>query len=98
MLLLVAAVLPRLFWDAGPDTAPALRDAGIARIAVPAAQAEAWKGAAGISIEVANPQGAVKLVAPSVDYRANQGSASRSPWINTNGWRFVRQPQALFLY
>ncbi|HSU66366.1 MAG TPA: hypothetical protein VLJ39_05825 [Tepidisphaeraceae bacterium] len=40
----------------------------------------------------------MKLVAPSVDYRANQGSASRSPWINSNGWRFVRQPQALFVY
>ena len=35
MLLLVAAVLPRLFWDAGPETAPALREAGIERIAVP---------------------------------------------------------------
>jgi hypothetical protein len=98
MLLLLAATLPRLFWDAGPESAPALREAGIERIAVPAAQSEAWKSATGITIEVVDPQGAVKLVAPSVDYRANQGSASRAPWINTNGWRFVRQPQALFVY
>ena len=93
MLLLVAAVLPRLFWDAGPETAPALREAGIERIAVPAAQSDAWKGVTGITVEVADPARAIKLVAPSVDYRANQGSASRSPWLNSNGWRFVRQPQ-----
>ena len=98
MLLLLAVTLPRLFWDAGPESAPTLKEAGIAQIAVPAARADAWKGAAGITIDVVDPQGAVKLVAPSVDYRANQGSASRSPWINSNGWRFVRQPQALFVY
>src|SRR3954465_14649243 len=98
MLLLLAATLPRLFWDAGPESAPALREAGIERIAVPAAQSGAWNGVAGITIEVGDPQAAVKLVAPSVDYRANQGSASRSPWLNSNGWRFLRQPQAVFVY
>ncbi len=98
MLLLVAAVLPRLFWDAAPDSAPGLREAGIGRIAVPPARSEAWKGATGITIDVVDPQGAVKLVAPSVDYRANQGSASRAPWLNSNGWRFLRQPEAQFIY
>jgi hypothetical protein len=98
MLLLVAAVLPRLFWDAGPETAPALRKAGIERIAVPAAQASAWKGVAGIETATADPQRAIRLVTPSVNYRANQATASRSPWINTNGWRFLRQPDGLFLY
>jgi hypothetical protein len=98
MLLLLAATLPRLFWDAAPDSAPALRDAGIERIAVPAAQADAWKSASGITIDIVDPTGAVKLVAPSVDYRANQGSASRAPWLNSNGWRFLRQPKALFVY
>src|SRR5437764_3226077 len=98
MLLLVAAVLPRLFWDAGPESAAALREAGIERIAVPPTQAAAWKGVSGITIETADPQGAIQLVPPSVDYRANQGSASRAPWLNSNGWRFLRQPQAEFIY
>jgi hypothetical protein len=97
MLLLAAALLPRLFWDAGPDTASKLKDVGIQTIAVPAAQSAAWQGS-GIQVEVADPARAVKLVAPSVDYRANQGSASRSPWINSNGWRFIRQPGGLFVY
>lgn len=98
MLLAVAALLPRLFWDAAPASAPALRDAGIQNIAVPAANSAAWQGVAGITVEVADPLRAVRLVAPSVDYRANQATASRSPWINSNGWRFLRRPQAEFLY
>jgi hypothetical protein len=98
MLLLLAAVLPRLFWDAGPESAPALREAGIERVAVPEARSGAWKGIAGITVEAVDPQRAVKLVAPSVDYRANQGSASRAPWLNSNGWRFLRQPGAVFVY
>jgi len=98
MLLLVAAVLPRLFWDAGPETAPALQEAKIERIAIPATRAEVWKGVSGIAVEVADPEKAIKLVAPSVDYRANQGSASRAPWLNSNGWQFVREPQGRFVY
>jgi hypothetical protein len=97
MLLLAAAVLPRLFWDGPPDSASKLKDAGIQAIAVPAAQVGAWQSS-GVLVEAADPARAIKLVAPSVDYRANQGSASRSPWINSNGWRFVRQPDALFYY
>jgi hypothetical protein len=98
MLLLAAALLPRLFVDAGPESAPKLKEAGIQAIAVPAAQSAAWSGVQGITVENIDPAAAVKLVAPSVDYRANQGSASRSPWINSNGWRFFKQPQAVFLY
>jgi hypothetical protein len=98
MLLLVAAMLPRLFWDDGPQTAPALREAGIERIAVAESRSAAWKGVAGFEVTTVDPQRAVKVVAPSVDYRANQGSASRAPWINANGWRFLRQPDGLFLY
>jgi hypothetical protein len=98
MLLLAAALLPRLFVDAGPESATKLKEAGIQAIAVPAAQSAAWSGVQGIAVEPVDPAGAVKLIPPSIDYRANQGSASRSPWINSNGWRFIKQPQALFLY
>jgi hypothetical protein len=98
MLLLAAALLPRLFVDAGPDATQKLKDAGIQAVAVPAAQSAAWKNVGGITVEVADPARAIKLVPPSVDYRANQGTASRSPWLNSNGFRFIRQPQALFVY
>src|SRR5690348_12224572 len=98
LLLAAAAILPRLFWDASPDTAADLRAAGIVHIAVPAVRADAWKGAAGISVETANPTGAVKMEAPSVDYRANQGTATRAPWLNANPWEFLRHPKATFLY
>ena len=56
-MLLLAAALPLLFWDAGPSTAGALRDAHIGRIAVPAAQMEAWKSVGGISVEAASTAG-----------------------------------------
>ena len=98
MLLLAAAVLPRLFWDAAPDTAQTLRDSGIVRIAVPAERAAAWKGTAGITVETADLVGAVKLEAPTVDYRANEATASRSPWITSNGWHFQRAAAGRFVY
>jgi hypothetical protein len=98
MLLLAVAILPRLFWDAAPETAATLRDAGIRQIAVPAARAPEWREAAGIRIEVADPARAIKAEPPSVDYRANEATASRSPWITSNGWQFLRLPRARFVY
>jgi hypothetical protein len=98
MLLVAAALLPRLFWDAGPETAPALREAGIERIAVAPGQAAAWNGVTGIEAEAADPQRAIRLVTPSVDYRANQATASRTPWLNSNAWRILRRPEGVFYY
>src|ERR1700687_2174883 len=95
MLLLLAA-LPGLFWDGAADTAPALRDAGIKQILVPAARLAEWKSAPGISAAAADLQGAVKLLAPTVNYRIDQASASRAPWLDSNGWRFLRQPNGRF--
>jgi hypothetical protein len=98
MLLLAAAILPQLFWDAPPDTASVLRDANIRQIVVPASRAAAWRDAAGIDVEIGSLAGAVKAEAPSVDYRANEATASRSPWISSNGWQFLRLPHARFVY
>ncbi|MBV8819265.1 MAG: hypothetical protein JO022_12965 [Acidobacteriaceae bacterium] len=39
-----------------------------------------------------------KLVAPGVQYRENEATSSRSPWLDANGWRFVRNPKNRFLY
>jgi hypothetical protein len=97
MLLLLAA-LPGLFWDGAADTAPSLRDAGIKQVLVPAARLAEWKNVPGISAAAADLQGAVKLLAPTVNYRIDQASASRAPWLDSNGWRFLRQPEGRFYY
>jgi hypothetical protein len=98
MLLLLAAALPTLFWDGPPDTASVLREAGIERIQVPAAQLDAWKGVGQLIVEGAGLLDAVKLTAPGVQYRANVASATTTPWLISNGWRILRNPQARFLY
>ena len=97
MLLLLAA-LPALFWDGAADTAPALRDAGIKQILVPAARLASWKSVGGIAAEAADPQSAVKVLPPTVNYRMNVAAATSSPWIVANGWRFIRRPVGRFYY
>ncbi len=44
------------------------------------------------------PAGAVKLSAPRVQMRNNEASATRSPWVDSNGWRFIRTPEKQFYY
>jgi hypothetical protein len=44
------------------------------------------------------PADAVKLNEPRVQYRNNEGSATRSPWIDANGWRILRSPGKKFVY
>ena len=97
MLLLLAA-LPALFWDGAADTAPVLRDAGIKQILVPAARLASWKSADGITAEAADLEGAMKLLAPTVNYRMDEASATRAPWLVANGWRFIRRPAGRFYY
>jgi hypothetical protein len=97
MLLMLAAV-PALFWDAAVDTAPALRDAGMQQIVVPAERLASWKGVSGITVEKGDLQGMVKLPAPVVNYRINEATATRAPWLTANGWRFIRQASGRFYY
>ncbi len=97
-MLLMLAAFPALFWDGAADTAPALRDAGIQQIVVPSARLDAWKGVAGIAAEAGNLQGAVKVLAPTVNYRMNEAAATRAPWVVANGWRFLRRPGGRFYY
>jgi hypothetical protein len=44
------------------------------------------------------PANAVKLEVPRVQYRPNEASATRSPWIDANGWRIIREPGRSFVY
>ncbi len=98
MLFLIAAALPLLLWDKGVNTAPDLRKAGFTHIAVPAPQAAQWKGIEGISADPIDLTRTVKLQAPGVALQTDEASASRVPWVSSNGWRFLRQPGAEFYY
>jgi hypothetical protein len=40
----------------------------------------------------------VRLIGPRVEYRTNEASATRSPWIDANGWRILRDPGRTFVY
>lgn len=97
MFLLLAA-LPALFWDGAPDTAPALRDAGIHQIVVSPARLAAWKNVPDLTVDAVDPLSALKLLAPTVNYRMNEASATNAPWLMHNGWRFLRRPQSRFYY
>ena len=50
------------------------------------------------SLGPAPPDGSVKLQAPGVQYRMNEASATRSPWIDANGWRILRKPGIRYYY
>jgi len=94
--LLAFAILPTLFWDGGPETAPALRDAHIDSIRVPTASVDPWLKVPGIASEAGDPEHAVKLIVPGVDYLSYDASATHAPFIRSNGWRYLRSPGAQF--
>ena len=97
MLLALAVSLPTLFWDAPPDTAAALREAGITEIRLPAARLEAWRSVSGIS-SAAEPANALRLLTPGVNYRMDEAGATRAPWLLSSSWKFLRDGQAPYYY
>lgn len=99
MLAIFAVVLPILFWQQGPGTASELQKAGITQIAVPAADSAQWRTAAGsMSVESIDPAALTKIPVPGMTFRLDEASASRVPWVTSNVWRFLRSPNAKFLY
>jgi hypothetical protein len=95
--LLLLAILPGLYWDAGPDTAAAVKQAGIDRIYVPPAQKEQWAatGLDAVAIDVAT---LTKLGKPGVQYRMDRAAATSVPWIDANGWQLERDPKRTYYY
>jgi hypothetical protein len=96
MILLLFAAIPALLWTEGPETAPALRKAGIQDIAV-AKEAAAWKST-GIQATLVDPEKLEKLDAPAVDYQMSRASATAVPWIISNLWRMLRHPDRAYSY
>jgi hypothetical protein len=99
-LLLLLAALPTLYWTGPVETAPTLRDAGVERIAVPLESLQAWK-AAGFEATPLSPaavESREKLPVPGLQGQAALASATRTPWVVANGWRFVRKEGGLYRY
>jgi hypothetical protein len=45
------------------------------------------------------PEGARKLLVPGTKVDASQtASTSRAPWVDANGWRFLRSPDTAYVY
>jgi len=99
-LLLLLVSLPSLYWPGGVESAPALRKAGIEHVCVPPQEAEAWRGA-GFAVTACAPADLAareKLPAPGIAARAELASATRSPWVFANGWRFLRHGSGKYAY
>jgi hypothetical protein len=98
ILLLGALLFPSLFWTSGPETAPSLQAAGVTSILIPTASVELWKGAPDIKTRAIDPTQLIKAATPAIYLRSGNASATTDPWLNSNGWRFMRQPDATFFY
>lgn len=98
-MLLAAALLPfglpALLWDRPVDTAPKLKSVGVTEIAVPAEKAAGWR-AAGFSVREIPGAACLAVPAPKVNMRANVARATSSPWVDSNSWRFLRNPDRKF--
>lgn len=40
----------------------------------------------------------IKIPTPATSFRGHIASATRAPWVTSNGWRFLRQPDGNFSY
>lgn len=94
LAFVLAAALPGVYWEKGPDSASTLKNAGISRVVVPAASVPAWK-TAGFDAEPAGQR--EKVPPPGVQFRVSEASATRVPWIDANGWRYLRNPGGRYL-
>jgi hypothetical protein len=97
-LALLLAALPVLYWERPPDTAASLRAAGIERVRVPPGRAREWTtaGIEAVPLPEAEKSDRVTLKPPGLAGRADLGSATRRPWLDANGWRFLRTPLARY--
>jgi len=100
MFALLLAALPMIFWDQGPETAATLKQNGIEQLVVPAERLQEWKatGLAARGITPAEWSGLEEASAPGVDRQVQVASATRSPYLIANGWRFIRNPAAKYRY
>jgi len=96
----IAQRLPIIYWAQGIETAAALKQAGIEQLASPPENLDAWRKAGFnvIAISQQELERREKLLVPRTAGRADVASATRRPWIDSNGWRFMRNPAGKFSY
>jgi len=96
VLLLLS--IPCAYWTQGIETRDVLQAAGIKRLCVAAAQADAWRAAGFTVTPVSDADLAAReaLPAPGLTTRTGVASPTRAPWIVANGWQFMRSPSAKY--
>jgi hypothetical protein len=99
-LALLLAALPMIFWDQGPETAAALKQNGIQQVLVPAERLQVWKATGLVvrGITTAEWSTLEEASAPGVDRQVRVASATRSPYLIANGWRFIRNRSGKYRY
>jgi hypothetical protein len=99
-LLALFLAAPALYWTEPVATAPALREAGVEQILVPPEQLEAWRtaGFTAAAFRPADLDPRESLPAPGIRGQAALASATRTPFLVANGWRFVRRPGGKYVY
>ena len=97
MLLAAVLALPCVYWLQGPETTPAVKAAGIEHLCVPEEAAQSWRnsGIAVTAITASELRAREVLPAPGLLVQPELASATRSPWVTANGWRFIRNPGGL---
>ena len=98
ILLAAALLIPSLFWDKGPETAHLLKDAGIQQISVSPSMAASWKSVPGITVTGVDLSQAKKVAPPAIRYHRHVATATSAPWVDANGWRFLRDPSSTYVY
>jgi hypothetical protein len=83
-------MLPGLHWAGGLDAASQLSDAGIERVVVTAESIAAWRD---LSFSAESDAGLVDYTdvgAPIVRMERSIAAATSVPWVEVNGWHFLR--------
>ena len=96
-----AIASPCVYWTGAlEETASALKAAGVMRICVPPDRVDGWRAAGFEPVATTEADLATRtaLPVPGLASRLDLVSSTRSPWIDANGWRFVRKPDGQFVY
>jgi len=98
ILALLVAALPVLYWDQPTTTAEDLRRAGIETLRVPKERVAEWGRAGFAASPLTSEERALRvtLKPPGIAARGDLASATRRPWIDANGWRYLRQPDGRY--